>query len=132
MKYLYFYLLLILTFNACNRFDSNAYNDKIVQGSWALTSIYNKETSQSLINDKKSILKFESDTCTEYFSESVDIQKKYQFKINNYRLLLTDPQKKSQNSFLIYKLIKDSLILENDSYLFKYTPIQIKVLERTE
>ena len=122
MKKKLFFALLVLSFVACKRFDSNAYNHRMIQGSWKLNSIWSKKDSSSVIMKNKPTLVFLDSICSEQYIDSLNINIDYKFQINSYHLLLTDSVQNKKNNFLISKLIRDSLILENDTHRFTYLP----------
>lgn len=114
------FIMILLIMISCKPFDSNNYNMKLLQGEWYLKSISSKSQNKQVKIDDPTSLNFEEDICIESFQDT-PITNKYHVDVKNYMITLTDSAKNTQSKFLLSKLVKDSLILENDVYIYKYT-----------
>lgn len=126
MRKIFCVILLLFVLVACKRFDGNTHNLQMIQGTWNLTSIWSKADSAKVKTPQNSSLKFESNSCKEQYLDSIYKNIENKFQINNYQLELIDSVNNKRNTFLISKLIKDTLVLENNSYLFTYVNTKTK------
>ena len=126
MRNIIFLILILYSFVACKRFDSNTHNLQMLQGHWDLTNIWSKVDSSTIKAPRSSTLTFELNSCSEQYLDSIYKNINYKFQIKNYQLELIDSVNNKKNMFVISKLIKDTLVLENDSYLFTYVATKTK------
>lgn len=114
--------LLIILCASCRRFDSNALNHQLIQGTWNQVEIvYSNGGADSLIIEYPqhlTSLRFDIDSCIETM-EDMKEEHRFTYKIKNYVLKLDKGEERS-NFLNIIKLTKDSLILRSGNQSWKY------------